>query len=226
MNSPDIWFTLYALAKKGAIHRGINLTTRELGETLKVSQQTASRRILYCFEQGLVSRSHTANGMVIHLTEKGRKELVRISQGLEVAFAPPEDKITIEGQVVEGLGEGAYYVDMYASRIQESLGFVPFSGTLNVRVTDEESNKAVNRMKQTTPLIVKGFSHESRTFGDVICYRIKVNQTVEGVIVIAQRTHHSQNILEVISPTNLRKKLHLRRGDYVTLTVVPLHLVT
>ncbi|TET12873.1 MAG: DUF120 domain-containing protein, partial [Candidatus Thorarchaeota archaeon] len=165
MNSPDIWFTLYALAKRGAIHRGINLTTRELGETLNVSQQTASRRILFCFEQGLVSRLHTASGMVIHLTEKGRKELVRVSQGLEVAFAPPEDKIIIEGQVVEGLGEGAYYVDMYASRIQEALGFVPYSGTLNVRVTDEESNKAISRMKQTTPLIVKGFSHESRTFG-------------------------------------------------------------
>jgi riboflavin kinase len=164
--------------------------------------------------------------MVIHLTEKGRKELVRVSQGLEVAFAPPEDEIIIEGQVVEGLGEGAYYVNMYASRFQESLGFAPYSGTLNVRVTDENSNKAVNRMRQTTPLIVKGFSHESRTFGDVICYRIKVNQAVEGVIVIAQRTHHSQNILEVIAPINLRKKLRLCRGDNVTLTVVPLHLVT
>ncbi|TET15835.1 MAG: CTP-dependent riboflavin kinase [Candidatus Thorarchaeota archaeon] len=226
MNAPDIWFTLYALAKKGAIHRGVNLTTRELGETLNISQQTASRRILFCFEQGLVSRSHTANGMVIHLTEKGRKELVQVSHGLEVAFAPPEDEIIIEGQVVEGLGEGAYYVDMYASRIQESMGFVPYSGTLNVRVTDDNSNKAINRMKQTTPLIVKGFSHESRTFGDVICYRIKVNQAVEGVIVIAQRTHHSQNILEVIAPINLRKKLRLNRGDNVTLTVVPLHLVT
>jgi len=42
---PDIWFTLYSLANKGAIHSMTTITTRELGEILNVSQQTASRRI-------------------------------------------------------------------------------------------------------------------------------------------------------------------------------------
>jgi riboflavin kinase len=162
--------------------------------------------------------------MIVEVTDKGRKELRRVRAGLETAFTPRDDDIVIEGSIVHGLGEGAYYVDMYTSRFEEALGFTPFSGTLNVKIRDESSRKALNRMKQTPPLIVPGFTHEGRTFGDVVCYRILVNQKAEGAVVIAQRTHHGQNILEVISPFDLRKKLKLSDDDLVTLTLIPLHL--
>jgi riboflavin kinase len=216
MISPDVWFTLYALAQKGAIHGKISLTTGELGRLLNISQQTASRRI----------RSHTATGMHLQLTDQGRKELADVFNGLEIAFAPPEEEIVIKGNVMLGLGEGAYYVDLYSLKFREALRFTPFSGTLNVRVSDDESLKAIARMKHTPPLIVRGFSHEGRTFGDVICYRAKVNQKIEGAIVLAQRTHHGENVLEVIAPVNLRKILRLQDNDPVSLTVVPLHLAT
>ena len=226
MITPDVWFTLYVLAQKGAIHRKISLTTSELGLILDISQQTASRRITQCVQQGYLNRSHTASGMHLQLTNKGRRELTDVFNGLEIAFAPPEEEIVIKGNVILGLGEGAYYVDLYSLRFREALGFTPFSGTLNVRISDDESFKAIARMKHTPPLIVRGFSHEGRTFGDVICYRVKVNQKVEGAIVIAQRTHHGENILEVIAPINLRKILRLHNNDPITLAVVPLHLAT
>jgi riboflavin kinase len=47
---------------------------------------------------------------------------------------------------------------------------------------------------------------------------------IEAAVVIAQRTHHSANILEVIAPFNLRKKLKLKDNEEITLTLVPLHL--
>lgn len=224
MITPETWFTLYVLAQEGAMQRGAVLTTRRVGELLNVSQQTASRRITYCLEEGYITRIHTANGMIVEITDKGRKELRRVRSGLETAFTPQEDEIIIEGAIVHGLGEGAYYVDMYSSRFEAALGFTPFSGTLNVKVRDESSRQAMNRLKQTPPLIVPGFTHEGRTFGDVVCYRVLVNEKVEGAIVIAQRTHHGQNILEVISPSDLRKRLKLKDGDSITLTIIPLHL--
>ena len=226
MITPDVWFTLYVLAQKGALHRKINLTTSELGRILDISQQTASRRITLCVEQGYLNRTHTATGMHLQLTNQGRKELIDVFNGLEIAFAPPEEEIVIKGNIMLGLGEGAYYVDLYSLRFREALGFTPFSGTLNVRIIDDESFKAIARMKHTPRLIVRGFSHEGRTFGDVICYRVKVNQKVEGAIVIAQRTHHGENVLEVIAPVNLRKVFRLRNNDPITLSVVPLHLAT
>ncbi|MFW9893623.1 MAG: DUF120 domain-containing protein [Candidatus Thorarchaeota archaeon] len=223
---PDIWFTLYTLANKGAIHNKTILTTRELGQILNVSQQTASRRIAQCVEEGYVSRIHTAEGMLLQITDRGRNELLQILTNLEIAFTPPEDEIVIEGRIVTGLGEGAYYVEIYSSKLRSALGFKPHLGTLNVKIVDEESRKAISRMKNTTPLVVSGFSYKGRTFGDVICYRVKVNKKIEAAIVIAQRTHHSEEILEVVAPVNIRNTLNLSDDDEITLVVVPLHMAT
>ncbi|MHA2423481.1 MAG: DUF120 domain-containing protein [Candidatus Thorarchaeota archaeon] len=224
MINPEIWFTLYALAKRGALHDTVLLKTSELGKDLSVSQQTASRRISQCVDHNYLVRAHTVNGMQLKLTEKGREELLRVFSSLEIAFAPPKDEITIQGIVVGGLGEGAYYVDLYRARFKKALGFDPYSGTLNVRITTEDSRKAINRMKHSPPIIVSGFTKEGRTFGDVICYRVKVNGKIEATVVIAQRTHHSEDILEIIAPVNIRKSLKLKSNDEVTLTVIPLHL--
>jgi riboflavin kinase len=223
---PDIWFTLYSLANRGAIHSKTVLTTRELGEILNVSQQTASRRIAQCVDEGFLNRVHTAEGMLLQITDKGREELLQILTNLEIAFTPPEDEIVIQGHVVTGLGEGAYYVDVYSSKLKSALGFKPHLGTLNVKIVDEDSRKALSRMKNTTPLVLSGFSHKGRTFGDVICYRVKVNKKIEAAIVIAQRTHHSEEIIEVVAPVNIRDALNLSDNDTVTLTVVPLHMMT
>ncbi|MHA1907052.1 MAG: DUF120 domain-containing protein [Candidatus Thorarchaeota archaeon] len=224
MINPETWFTLFALARRGALHDTVLLKTSELGKDLTVSQQTASRRISQCVDQGFLIRAHTVNGMQLKLTEKGREALVKVFSSLEIAFAPPKDEINIKGVIVGGLGEGAYYVDVYRSRFKKALGFDPYAGTLNVRIITEESRKAINRMKHTPPLMVSGFTKEGRTFGDVICYRVKVNGKIEATVVIAQRTHHSEDILEVIAPINIRKALKIKTDDEVVLTVIPLHL--
>lgn len=226
MITPEIWFTLYSLANKGAIHNKTVLTTKELGEIMDVSQQTASRRIVECVEQGYIMRIHTAEGMLLQITEKGRTELVQILTNLEVAFTPPRDEIVIEGKIVTGIGEGAYYVDVYASKLRSALGFRPHLGTLNVKVMDEDARRAIGRMKSTPPLVLNGFQHKGRTFGDVICYRVKVNNEIEAAVVMAQRTHHSEDILEVVAPVDIRKTLNIGDDDKVTLTVIPLHMVT
>ena len=224
MITPDIWFTLYSLSKKGAIHTKTILTTRELGEIMGISQQTASRRVSFCVDEGYLTRIHTAEGMLLQITDKGRQELIQIMTSLEIAFAPPQDEIVIEGQIVTGLGEGAYYIEVYSTKIRNALGFKPHLGTLNVKVINDESRKAVGRMKNSPPLVLSGFRHNGRTFGDVICYRVKVNGEIEGAVVIAQRTHHSQDILEVVAPVDIRGVLKLGDDDTVTLTLVPLHL--
>ncbi len=224
MITPDIWFTLYSLSRKGAIHTKTVLTTRELGEMMGISQQTASRRVSFCVDEGFVTRIHTAEGMLLQITDKGRQELIRIMTSLEIAFTPPQDEVTIEGFISKGIGEGAYYIDVYSSKLRNALGFKPYLGTLNVKVVDDDSRKAVGRMKNSPPLVLPGFRHKDRTFGDVICYRVKINDEIEGAVVIAQRTHHSEDILEVVAPVNIREALGLADDERIKLTLVPLHL--
>jgi len=226
MITPDIWFTLYSLANKGAIHNRTVLTTSELGDLMNISQQTASRRIALCVEEGYLLRIHTADGMLLQITNTGRDELLRVYSNLEVAFIPIQDNIIIEGRLVTGIGEGAYYVDVYASKLRDALGFRPHLGTLNVKVTDDDSRRAIGRMKNTPPLVVTGFRHKGRTFGDVICYRVRVNNEIEAAVVLAQRTHHSEDILEVVAPVDIRKTLNIGDDSKITLTVIPLHMVT
>ena len=226
MIHPEVWFTLLSLARHGALHEIVLLKTSDLGKDLGVSQQTASRRISDCVEKGYVMRVHTVSGMQLKITDSGRDELLRVFSTLEIAFSPPKDEIKIQGSIVDGIGEGAYYVEVYSDRFKKALGFEPYAGTLNVRVSTDDARRAINRMKHTPPKVVTGFTHEGRTFGDVICYRVKVNDEIEAVVVIAQRTHHSEDILEVIAPINIRKKLKLSDSDPVTLTIIPLHLAT
>ena len=193
---------------------------------MDISQQTASRRIAFCVEKGYVTRIHTAEGMLLQITDRGREELNRVMTNLEIAFTPPRDEIVIEGQIVTGIGEGAYYIDVYSAKLKNALGFKPYLGTLNVKVTDDDSRKAVSRMKNSPPLVLNGFRFKGRTFGDVICYRVKINDEIEAAVVIAQRTHHSEDILEIVAPVDIRKALGLLDDDTVRLTVIPLHLVT
>ncbi len=223
MTEPDIWFTLYALAQQGAIHRRIIITTSDLGKLLNISQQTASRRIMTCVNQEYVERTHSSNGMLVKITKKGVKVLDDVLKGLETAFTQYEDEFDIRGRVMGGLGEGAYYVEVYSEHFEKALGFRPYPGTLNILVQNEGSRIALNRMRRGPPLIVKGFTQEDRTFGDVICYRVKINGSIDGAVVIAQRTHHSENVIEIIAPINLREELNLEDGSSVTLTIIPLH---
>ena len=164
--------------------------------------------------------------MLLQITNTGREELLRVFSNLEAAFTPIQDEIIIEGRLVTGLGEGAYYVDVYASRLRDALGFKPHLGTLNVKIIDDDSRRAIGRMKNTPPLVVNGFRHKGRTFGDVICYRVRVNNEIEAAVVMAQRTHHSEDILEVVAPVDIRKALNMEDNSKVTLTVIPLHMIT
>ena len=45
----------------------------------------------------------------------------------------------VVGEVSSGLGEGRYYISRksYIIQFQEKLGFIPFLGTLNIRVSQE-----------------------------------------------------------------------------------------
>ncbi len=224
MIQPEIWFTLYTLAQYGALHDVILMKTSDLGKEMGLSQQTASRRIAECVDLGYIIRTHTVNGMQLKITETGREQLLHVSSGLEIAFAPPKDEIKIQGVIIDGIGEGAYYVEVYADRFKKALGFQPYLGTLNVRVSSDEGRKAINRMKHSPPHVVTGFTYEGRTFGDVICYRAKVNDKIEAAVVIAQRTHHSEDVLELIAPVNIRKALKVKDSDPITLTIIPLHM--
>jgi riboflavin kinase len=212
-----LWFTLYRLLNLGAGSREIRVSTTELSSILGCSQQSASRHLKILEDWGLIQRRVGTNGSHIRITEEGLRTLWEIYYGLRRHLEEAElEAYTFEGVLFTGLGEGAYYItrDGYREQIREKLGFDPYPGTLNLRLSGGYV-ELKRRLARMPAIILEGFRDEERSFGSVRCYPAVVNEDVEGAVVIAERTIYDDSVLEVISPIDLRKHFSLRDGDLV-----------
>ncbi len=193
----------------------LHVGTAELGRRLAVSQQSASRFLLDLEEQGYITKRRKGRGQEVRLTLKGRRKLKAYASVLERLFLRrPSQKL--EGTVVAGLGEGAYYVGEYRSRLADRLGYAPFPGTLNVRLAEEPSAVPVE-----DALVIPSFERHHRTFGELRILSVtlsKGRQSVECHLLLPERTHHPENELEFIHEESLREKLDLREGHTVTVS--------
>jgi riboflavin kinase len=190
------------------------VTTEALAKRLGSSQQTISRKIRELESSGLISRVSHSRGQFITLTDEGRKSLRRKYLELrDVIERPASEGLSFGGHLISGSGEGRYYVsqDEYFLQFNEKIGFRPFLGTLNIRLKSMNDINSKNSMEKIKPVIRK----ENRTFGDIKCYPCIINRKIKGSVVIPDRTHHPHDVLEIISPVNLRKELSLKEGDYV-----------
>jgi riboflavin kinase len=124
--------------------------------------------------------------------------------------------LRFKGRVFSGKGEGAEFVNLsWASKqIEEKLGFTPCLGTLNIRL-DEKSIKIRKALKDATGaeiLPIPGFCR-GKIFGAKI-------MNVECAIVIPEVPGYPEDVLEVVSSTSLREKLHLVDGSSVEVKVI------
>jgi riboflavin kinase len=218
-------FTLLKLAEMGAHRRTAKISTDYLAGKLGTSQQTASRYLIELDNMGWIKRTMTPDGCLIHITDLGVKELKKLYSNLrflmEAAYPP---SITLEGTVFTGLGEGAYYISMeqYRKQFMEKLGFDPYAGTLNLKLTTDYDIKTRSELEAYPAVEIEGFKDENRTFGNVKCYPAIIENKVKGAIVSALRSHYDASIVEVIAPVPLRKHLKLKDGHKVKVEVLTL----
>jgi len=228
LTDKHIWsqlFTLLTLAEMGAHKRTAKISTEYLAEKSGISQQTASRYLIELEREGWIQRTITPEGSLIKIEEKGMVELRKLYSNLrfliEAAYPP---SVTFEGTVFTGLGEGAYYIskEYYRKQFIEKLGFDPYPGTLNLKLTTEYDLKT-NAELDTYPAIeVQGFKNEDRTFGLVKCYPATIGNKVKGALISALRSHYDSSVVEIIAPACLRKSLNLKDGYKVKVEVLTL----
>ncbi|WP_456421651.1 DUF120 domain-containing protein [Thermococcus sp.] len=204
---------LVVLSRMGAIGKAVRVTVRKLANELGVSPQTVLRLLREMETEGLIKRRVEGKTTFIEVTPEGAGFLQRLCDEISKALSTG----VIVGEVVSGLGEGAYYVRQYAPLIREYLGFEPYPGTLNVRVLFPKT--VFDALCNARPVIIPGFTKEGRTFGDVKAYRVRIDN-IEGAIVIPSRTVHPPKIAEIVAPVNLRERLKLRDGDRIRIEVV------
>ncbi|WP_297520328.1 CTP-dependent riboflavin kinase [Thermococcus sp.] len=204
---------LTLLAEKGAVGGRARVTMRGLGEELRISPQSVMRLLDEMEAEGLIEKTVEGKRTYVEITPKGLAFLEELCDRVSSALYNG----TIVGEVVSGIGEGAYYVREYAPIIREYLGFEPYPGTLNVKVLFPRT--IFDAFYNVHPVILPGFVKDGRTFGDVRAYRVRIDG-IEGAVVIPSRTIHPPKIAEVVAPVYLREALNLGDGSRVTLKVV------
>lgn len=208
---------LKQIALLGGINDYIAISSRELGEKLRISQQSASKRILELLEEGYIQRDLGARKQRIKITKKGLDALRSEYSEYQKIFEL-RDHLIIRGVVATGMGEGQYYVTQpgYLEQFKEKLGFIPFEGTLNLKMNPSDVGK-LDILRRSEGVIINGFQRNGRTFGEVRCFPATI-QNIECAVILPSRSHYS-DIIEVLCKYNLRRTLGLNDGDIAELRI-------
>jgi len=212
---------LLTLAKKGKVKGSVYISSKDLGKELGVSQQTASRWLKELESFGAITRELVRGGQTITLTENGKNYLKTFFVELCDLFNKKNEELNIDGTIVSGIGEGKYYVSrpFYKKQFEDGLGFSPYPGTLNIKLTDETDILLRKFLDRYPSFILKSGTDEGRSFGNVRCYKAVIDGKVEGAVIIPLRTHHPPNVVEIISPKNLKNFLKKKDGELVRITI-------
>jgi len=218
-------YALYKLAELGASRRIVKVSTEYFANKMGLSQQSASRYLIQLDKKGWLKRNITTEGCLIKITDTGQEELKHLYSNLRLIFEaayPPS--VTLEGVLFSGLGEGAYYVSKegYRKQFIERLGFDPYPGTLNIKLTTDYDIKTRAELEAYSAVELQGFQNEARSFGDVKCYPAIINNKVKGAILTALRSHYDSSVIEIIAPVFLRTQLKLKDGHKVKVEVLTL----
>jgi riboflavin kinase len=209
---------LLELALINAVQQPIQLSAIEFAKRLQTSPMTASRRLKELEERGLIARTPSGRSQAIIITKKGSNELKEQYLAYKSIFEA-KPSIELEGTIVSGLGEGKYYLSIrgYTNQFEELLGFTPYPGTLNIKLADESAAARV-RLGNLPPVYISSFKTSNRTYGGIKSYVASIGG-IDGAIIVPDRSHYHNDIIETIAPVSIKKTLKTDNGDLIKIVV-------
>ena len=124
--------------------------------------------------------------------------------------------LLLKGEVFSGKGEGADFTKLpwVRKQIKEKLGFTPYLGTLNIRLT-ERSVILKNLLKNAQGIEIT----PAEGFHRGVCFKAYL-MGLECAVVIPEVQDYPENTLEVVAPTKLREHLKLKDGSIIEIKVL------
>jgi riboflavin kinase len=125
----------------------------------------------------------------------------------------------LRGSVWAGKGRAAGFIvlDWVVTQVRERLGFVPYAGTLNLRLDSAEA-RATWAQLQDQPAVTL---EPEPGFCAARCYSVSIEGRFQGAIIRPLIPGYPEDALEVIAPVRLREALPLLDGSEVTLAISP-----
>ena len=213
--------TLSYLLSKGAKHNYVTITTNALGKNIKKSQQSASKHLLELEQNQFIERIISGRNISVKITSKGFSEMVKLSTILQKSLNSFPSHVEIKGTLISGMGEGAYYMGLkgYTKQFKSKIGYVPFPGTLNVKIDQKIHQEAIKQFVNLNGINIHSFSDGKRTYGWVKCFPAKINNSVDCNLILLERTHHDNSVVELISKLSLRKSAKLKEGSKISIKI-------
>ncbi|MDH7563672.1 MAG: CTP-dependent riboflavin kinase [Candidatus Bathyarchaeota archaeon] len=120
----------------------------------------------------------------------------------------------IKGKVFSGKSEAARFLELawVRSQIASKVGFTPFSGTLNLKIPEENITRKL--LEEHNPSCIQ----PSEGYCRAKCLKARVG-TVKCAIIVPEIASYPSDMLEIIAPVNLREKLSLKDGDTLEVKV-------
>jgi|GEM_PF-71339 len=212
--------TLSKLARTDDDIKSVDEAADKLAVELGEDSDTMSSLIAELSEEGLADRGGDPkdNGLWT-VTPEGISLLRSLWTDLKELFGEISGRIKLDGRLISGFGEGGYYISKegYQRQFREKLGFEPYPGTLDLELKPG-SLKFKRWLENERGVKIEGFSTEERSYGGAKCFPAVI-MGEEAAVILPSRTHHEEDILELISPVKVRDKYDLEDGDELKVEV-------
>ncbi len=123
--------------------------------------------------------------------------------------------IELVGEVFSGLGEGEFYVNLYARNFHRALGIRPYPGTLNIRLDASSVAMAEKCLKKDKAILIdpplEGYGR--------VCAWPAYFKCLKVYVIRPEKTVYKRDVVELISDKNLREFFNLVDGDRVKIQV-------
>lgn len=168
-------------------------------------------------DKELKRRALKRNFSVAYLRSKSHLQLIgeKIYTGSD---SVDKEEIELKGNVTSGVGEGKFFLslDGYRRQLKEKFSMEPFEGTLNIEI-DEDYLDEYEDLKAKQGMILQGFEKDGKSFGPVKCFDCTIDD-IDCFLIIPEKSRY-ENVAEIISEHEFRKKLDLEDGDQVKLMI-------
>jgi len=125
-------------------------------------------------------------------------------------------EICLTGKVFSGSGEGARFIELswVKEQISEKLGFIPYLGTLNIRLAESGIyNKGLLRKAKSVDIC------PTEDFCQGKCFEAYFMGKLKCAIIFPEVADYPEDVIEIIASANLREKFRLKDGDLVNVTI-------
>lgn len=122
----------------------------------------------------------------------------------------------LAGIIQDGFQKAQSFLGLpaYQERLLNHLGFLPFSGTLNLAVNETDWKQIMQFAHKKTE---SDFVQNNRLLGGFDLYKIGLVDHSIGAIIVPHKTRHGPQIVEIVAPFSIKRKFNLKKGSHFSI---------